>query len=765
MESPKILKTLIMKNPDDEDGAQASNGYVGGKAESLNGGCNVNGDGAVVEGEVGCVNVEGNPASSVELGNKCLDKGVTKCSELGSLAGCENAGGEEEEVEGVLNDGLEGSKDVLVDSAEDAAKSVDALEIIVDEVVDGLEGEADQSRDSVKIQDVTDAEGSFSVGDLVWSMAKNNIWWPGVICDPLDVPKQAMKSRVSDKLLVRHFGSKTLVWSPSSHLKHFLESFKEMSGQGKSKSFLGAIEKAAEEVGRRVKLEMSCSCISKEIRARLIGRNKEDFKPWYVSNEAAVVHFNPTSFIQRVKSLARMSYVPGVVETAVAQGNVAVYYSYFGHSQMYLRHLREVDVTGEEGVEEGVHQSPDTSIEENPKLGAEDTAGKGFESRERKKSKYLSFPFVDPSAAKALRDPTDSSESSGKRSASSSKRLPGKNARKLAPASSSGDLKDLKVSIAQLLSELRDTSRGCFYLNGNTILKSTFDFFCQFRHFAYSDGDSASSWYNDDGVFEKDGLEVVHAASPLSEVKHAKRQRKSATNKSEALNSEPAMDQDVNPQATPVPKAQTKSRKRKETAVIDHQTGKVDGVPDLNVNGNASKKRIRKSSEKGKAPEPKKRKNQRDCIAASEHEPENGLMEANVERHFGENPASLNAKTVPGSAQNDTVNDCEQKDLLPTGIKSKKKAENPNSGLPDLNGNGLEPNSSSSVKDPMASQPAAGGGQELPLSVIKSNLEMMTKMMDQSGGNLSPEMRVKLETDVQNLLKKIKDMTGGSSST
>ncbi|CAM8933825.1 unnamed protein product [Rhodiola kirilowii] len=850
MKIPNMFKTLNEKNPDDD--AQASTVSVVDKVETFYGGrdvSNVNSDEVCVEDKmefdgvheiVGVSKEEGNLARSAEIGNECLDKG-SKFNEFGSEeAGFENAGGELKEDVVFLNS-LEVLENVLVhqeDLGEDATKSSDDMEIQVDKLV--VEEQPLLLEENIKVSvssdvlvekhNVVTEEGSFSVGDLVWCMAKNNIWWPALVCDPLDVPKQATKSRDPEKLLVRHFGSKTMVWCPPSHLKHFLGSFKEMSGQGKSKSFIGAIEKAAEEVGRRMKLEMTCSCISKEIRARLIGRNKEDFKPWYVSNESVVIHFDPKSFLKRVKNLAKMSDVPGIVEIVAIQSNVSAYYSFYGHSQMFLRQLRDAigpngDETAEEsvvvptenteedidlGFEKGNGQSLDTSMmEESPKLSSEGTAEKGFESRERKKSKYLSFPFVDPSATKAFRDLADSSDSSGKRNSSSSKRLLGKSTRKFATATLPGDLKDLKVSSAQLLTELRDTSRGCFYLNGNTILTSTFDFFCEFRRFAFSDGDSASNWYNDEGVIEKEELEV-QVASPLSEVKPAKKQRKNATKKLEALNAEPTMDQ-VNDMklkpcsVSPAAKPQRKSRKRKESAIANHQTKKTDGVLDLNVNGDSPKPRV-SSSNKGKAPEanfqPKKRKNEQGTTASEpEHVLENGiinakpislvvdlfidshslagLMEANVETHFGGSPTSMNVNTA--SSLPDNVNpatpelekDPEQMELISTDINSDKKAENPviaetASGLPDLNGNGLEPNSSAT--DPKHSFEAsmipaplpAAGSQELPLSVITNNLEMMTKMLDQSGSSLSPDMRAKLENDVQSLLKKVKDMTGSS---
>ncbi|CAM8933828.1 unnamed protein product [Rhodiola kirilowii] len=109
---------------------------------------------------------------------------------------------------------------------------------------------------------------------------------------------------------------------------------------------------------------------------------------------------------------------------------------------------------------------------------------------------------------------------------------------------------------------------------------------------------------------------------------------------------------------SPAAKPQRKSRKRKESAIANHQTKKTDGVLDLNVNGDSPKPRV-SSSNKGKAPEanfqPKKRKNEQGTTASEpEHVLENGLMEANVETHFGGSPTSMNVNTA--SSLPDNVN-------------------------------------------------------------------------------------------------------------
>ncbi|KAK9278828.1 hypothetical protein L1049_028407 [Liquidambar formosana] len=117
-------------------------------------------------------------------------------------------------------------------------------------------------------EEIDNQECCYSVGDLVWIKTKIQSWWPGQIYDPLDAAKYAAKSHESDCFLVGCFGNGNFAWCSPSQLKPFNENFEEMSRQSNSRSFLGAVDKAVDEIGRRVKLGMTCSCSLKDSQAR-----------------------------------------------------------------------------------------------------------------------------------------------------------------------------------------------------------------------------------------------------------------------------------------------------------------------------------------------------------------------------------------------------------------------------------------------------------------------------------------------------------------
>ncbi|KAK3011286.1 hypothetical protein RJ639_012031 [Escallonia herrerae] len=102
------------------------------------------------------------------------------------------------------------------------------------------------------------------------SLAENGGVPMSEIYDPSDASDHALKFRQKDRLLVAYFGDSSFSWCNLSQLKPFAENFEEMSRQTISKStsetFANVVQNALEDIGRLVELEMTCSCIPKEIR-------------------------------------------------------------------------------------------------------------------------------------------------------------------------------------------------------------------------------------------------------------------------------------------------------------------------------------------------------------------------------------------------------------------------------------------------------------------------------------------------------------------
>lgn len=113
-------------------------------------------------------------------------------------------------------------------------------------------------------EDMGDEGHEFSVGDFVWGKIKSHPWWPAQICDPSDASEYAVKLKYKDRLLVAYFGDGTFAWCHPSQLKPFEENFQEISKQSSSKAFVNAVQQAVDEIGRLVKLKMSCGCVKKE---------------------------------------------------------------------------------------------------------------------------------------------------------------------------------------------------------------------------------------------------------------------------------------------------------------------------------------------------------------------------------------------------------------------------------------------------------------------------------------------------------------------
>ncbi|KAK2973305.1 hypothetical protein RJ640_027948 [Escallonia rubra] len=250
------------------------------------------------------VDVSGSLASGKENEEKSGFK-----NEKGSLA--ENGGVTMSEV---------GEKGNEVRDEEGGKQEVDANE----DLGEGEgEGEEDQDHD-------------YLVGDFVWGKIRSHPWWPGQIYDPADASDHALKLRQKDRLLVAYFEDSSFSWCNPSQLKPFAENFEEMSRQTTSKStsqtFANAVQNALEDIGRLVELEMTCSCIPKEIRIQPgITKPNGGIKSGVVvpkggSGKHLTARHEPAELLANVKSAAKGVFSANLLELVVLRSWLSAFY-------------------------------------------------------------------------------------------------------------------------------------------------------------------------------------------------------------------------------------------------------------------------------------------------------------------------------------------------------------------------------------------------------------------------------------------------------
>ncbi|XVE68561.1 hypothetical protein DITRI_Ditri09bG0077900 [Diplodiscus trichospermus] len=177
-------------------------------------------------------------------------------------------------------------------------------------------------------------EHKFYVGDIVWVRTKSQTWWPGKIVDPSDAPEYALEGDQRNCWLVWYFGSSHVAWCHPSQLKPFHVNFEEMAGQNKARSFLGAVEKAMDDFGNRLKLEMTCPCVRKENKGSSIPECK-----FGEIGEFSASQFEPAKFLCQLKNLALVVSKPCMLEFTAIQNYLSAFYRSIGHCQLPMPRL------------------------------------------------------------------------------------------------------------------------------------------------------------------------------------------------------------------------------------------------------------------------------------------------------------------------------------------------------------------------------------------------------------------------------------------
>ncbi|KAK4437230.1 Serine/threonine-protein kinase ATM [Sesamum alatum] len=376
---------------------------------------------------------------------------------------------------------------------------------------------------------VEEQECTFDVGDLVWVKTRTPLWWPGMISDPSNA--DGIKSEKRGSFLVKYFGNANFIWCKNSDLKPFAEYFEQMSRQNNSRSFCGSVEKALSEVGLRVKSKMTCPCFSKESQTlavqQSVGNREEGSTSMGARGKSDVQSlslFDPASITACIRHLARSVHVPGKVELTVMKNHLSAFYRSVGHQQLPLHLLRsssDASQRAQDGLtseltDKGHNKLSGSCRKTVPKrqkrkrsdgadLVLDDkkaSSGKGSESRERKKSRYLSYPYVDVNqglkdASTVGQETEDLKQSSGPSTNSTPLgSCSGTNSRKRGSRKPSrgnhtvSKEDNIDACSAELLAELCSAARDSSYLSRSKYSGSLKRFYSSFRTFAFLNVDT-----------------------------------------------------------------------------------------------------------------------------------------------------------------------------------------------------------------------------------------------------------------------------------
>jgi hypothetical protein len=639
---------------------------------------------------------------------------------------------------------------------------------LVEEKCCGSTASGEKSKEAGDVEEdkeIDNPEYNFSVGDVVWVKTKSQTWWPGKIYDPLDVPGHAAKSEQRDCLLIGYFGSSHIAWCSLSHLRPFQENFEHMLGQNKSRSFIGAAEKAAHEFGRCIKQEMTCSCALKQSQQSAGVQSKEGVaRPDRKSGELgefSVTQFEPANFILQLKNLALVGSMPGMIEFAVAQNRLSAFYRSIGHFQLPMHQLQETsDIEDSDDgllmvkskfdvqIEDQVIQSADlqkesevlgnnfllqekiedvadgldgemgavpedcksnaaekdtvsndkTSKSKERKRGNDSEAKNGSESRERKKSRYLSFPYVnwghkglpdeteDPKAPQAPEE-ADTNVNPGQFTGSpaivkcSSKRFWRKWYSKFISGSNKyGNLELINASSAEFLSKLRFTAVDCLYPNESENFDSIEWFFSRFRISVYRD-ESLYEMYCKNMAAHNENIaaEPSLLADNPQEIKHSS------------------------------PTAKTVSKKRKEKAILQQSgaelTASVNGHPDTDTGKDS--REINHPSLNGKPEGKIGKKKGKANLGRSKTKSLSGLSDVNINIATSSSIFNDYLGTGPLNSSGKPKKTKPKKGASPTCLQTK-----PTTGIPDLNGNCAVP--ISAVEDQLVTGHVTSAGKPEP---------------------------------------------------
>ncbi|KDP31094.1 hypothetical protein JCGZ_11470 [Jatropha curcas] len=363
----------------------------------------------------------------------------------------------------------------------------------------------------------------------------------------------------------------------------------------------------------------------------------------------------------------------------LAEGNVVPNDLASDSKKRKRKKFSEVKVEGQDVC---LSASP-SQEEESCNLRSPTTMDKCTELRERKKSKYLSYPYVnweqkdmaseteDPKSQEAEHEITGQFIGSHLVSKSSGKRFQKKWFKKFISgndASSNPEL--INASVADLLSELCFTAVDCLYPNGSKNFDVTEWFFSKFRISVYHD-ESIYEMHcknviegSNEALLEKDTEETSQTLLDLKNEQKIQKKKKngnSARSKNKSIHG--LSDVNINIATnglfgkdscemgppTPSGKPGPKKKKKQGTTPTGLQTNQMTSIPDLNCNGAMTNLLVENSELMGHVePEPNGSEKKAGSVDVSLSTVEPGTLLAGLQVMH---PFSIN--TIPEQSRND----------------------------------------------------------------------------------------------------------------
>ncbi|KAL1566183.1 serine/threonine-protein kinase ATM-like [Salvia divinorum] len=418
---------------------------------------------------------------------------------------------------------------------------------------------------------IDEQERTFDIGDLVWIKTRTQSWWPGMVC----CPSAARNDMVKRSCLVKYYGNSSIVWCDVANLRPFVEYFEQISGQNNSRCFLSSVERAICEIGLRVQLKMTCPCFPKDSAVK-----EENF----ISTEKASMfdvvplsQFQPASFVAEIRDLARSMHLPGKIELMVMKNRLSPFYRSMGHFEVPLQLLMSdvkdethTDMFGDgrkpvEANDGNLTKTRRYRKRKNPDDKSTSSA-KGMESRERKKSKFLSYPYVDMIKGQEKEDLAQSSGQEGGCSGMDSQKRGTKKPSKARHVVSKAD--DISASSAELLAEISALACDCSYISRSKYSDSLKRFYSSFRMFAFLDADIASKAGGDQPALVLEAGKQMEGSKVL---KKSKKQKANTESAKESVENVVDGNQKVNDNVV-------RKRVRKKKAQVANSVEHMEGI-------------------------------------------------------------------------------------------------------------------------------------------------------------------------------------------